>query len=476
MTLHCMCRNLLLKLDSLYPAEPTGCVVANDADSKRAYMLVHQLRRINSPAVFVTTCDAQFFPLVRSEENPTEGIFDRVLCDVPCSGDGTSRKNPGRPPPSQLPTAPTQVSYSPSSCQSLIPGVWKKWNALNAYGLHALQLSIALKGARLTRVGGYLCYSTCSMNPIENESVVAELLRASEGSLELVDRRSDLTGLLARPGFSTWRVLSELKSRREIKDKMKKNNEKMKARRKEWEEKQGDIAKNEGEHAEDEVLEIATSGKGEPNDDEEASVERVPIRTEYEPASMDDAQLKKMAQMAGLNEYSCVDDVPWNMQKRIRKSCFPPTEEEASQFHLGHCMRVLPHDMDTGGFFVALLKKTAPISPRARKIFQKLEEELRDNDTAEEVTAEPLKKKTKLDSASSADGIMAAATAATDGLELLPNEEDKSTGVRGYAKKHYLADKDGKKHSTLGRDDFIPVAKDIFQPLKGNNFGDGAMA
>jgi 16S rRNA C967 or C1407 C5-methylase (RsmB/RsmF family) len=76
--------------------EPTGCIVANDADVKRAYMLVHQLRRINSPAVFITSCDAQFFPLIRSEEHPTEGIFDRVLCDVPCSGDGTSRKNPGK--------------------------------------------------------------------------------------------------------------------------------------------------------------------------------------------------------------------------------------------------------------------------------------------------------------------------------------------------------------------------------------------
>ena len=188
-------------------------MIANDSDLKRAYMLVHQLRRINSPAVFVTSCDAQFFPMLKSDKKaPTEGNFDRVLCDVPCSGDGTSRKN---------------------------PGVWKKWNALNAYGLHSLQLSIALKGARLTRVGGYMCYSTCSLNPIENESVVAELLRASEGSLELVDRRSELPGLLARPGLSSWKVLSEPKSRRQIKDKLKKNNAKMQARRKEWEEKNG---------------------------------------------------------------------------------------------------------------------------------------------------------------------------------------------------------------------------------------------
>ena len=70
--------------------EPKGCVVANDSDPKRAYMLVHQLRRINSPAVLVTSCDAQFFPLLDGE-----GMFDRVLCDVPCSGDGTTRKNPG---------------------------------------------------------------------------------------------------------------------------------------------------------------------------------------------------------------------------------------------------------------------------------------------------------------------------------------------------------------------------------------------
>ena len=68
--------------------EPTGCVVANDSDSKRAYMLVHQIKRINSPAVFITSCDAQFFPLIRDEAHPTEGIFDRVLADVPCTGDG----------------------------------------------------------------------------------------------------------------------------------------------------------------------------------------------------------------------------------------------------------------------------------------------------------------------------------------------------------------------------------------------------
>jgi hypothetical protein len=59
--------------------EPTGYVVANDADPKRAYMLVMQLGRMNSPSAFVTSCDGQFFPIlddksVRGTER--EGLFD----------------------------------------------------------------------------------------------------------------------------------------------------------------------------------------------------------------------------------------------------------------------------------------------------------------------------------------------------------------------------------------------------------------
>lgn len=66
---------------------PEGAIVANDANPQRAYMLVNQLRRImhNNPSCLITACEAQFFPQTLS--------FDRVLCDVPCSGDGTSRKN-----------------------------------------------------------------------------------------------------------------------------------------------------------------------------------------------------------------------------------------------------------------------------------------------------------------------------------------------------------------------------------------------
>ena len=70
--------------------------MANDSDTDRAYMLVHQCRRINSPSLIVTTHMGQLFPTVYStpdEADPITGklhstqlLFDRVLCDVPCSG------------------------------------------------------------------------------------------------------------------------------------------------------------------------------------------------------------------------------------------------------------------------------------------------------------------------------------------------------------------------------------------------------
>lgn len=51
-----------------------------------------------------------------------------------------------------------------------------------------------------------MVYSTCSFNPVENEAVVAELLRHAGGSLELLDVSKKMPQLVARPGRSKWRV------------------------------------------------------------------------------------------------------------------------------------------------------------------------------------------------------------------------------------------------------------------------------
>jgi len=107
-------------------------------------------------------------------------LFDRILCDVPCSSDGTIRKSP-------------QIA--------------KTWKVKTGMKLHSVQLDIALRSVELLKVGGIMVYSTCSLYPLENEAVVAELLRRFPDSLEIVDVCDKIPDLKRGKGLNTWKVL-----------------------------------------------------------------------------------------------------------------------------------------------------------------------------------------------------------------------------------------------------------------------------
>ena len=164
---------------------PTGVVIANDADLDRCSMLTHQMKRINSPSLIVLHHEAQNIPMLwqKHGEGATQTRkpmrYDRILCDVPCSGDGTMRKN---------------------------VDVWKKWSPAQGQGLHKTQLMILSRAVELCEIGGIVVYSTCSMNPIENESVVAAALGKYRHCLELEDTSSVCPALIRRPGLHTWKV------------------------------------------------------------------------------------------------------------------------------------------------------------------------------------------------------------------------------------------------------------------------------
>ena len=49
--------------------------------------------------------------------------------------------------------------------------VIRAWDVRHSLGLHALQLAILSRGIELLGYGGRLVYSTCSLNPIEDEAV-----------------------------------------------------------------------------------------------------------------------------------------------------------------------------------------------------------------------------------------------------------------------------------------------------------------
>mmetsp|Transcript_9778 Transcript_9778/g.14348 ORF Transcript_9778/g.14348 Transcript_9778/m.14348 type:complete len:877 (+) Transcript_9778:44-2674(+) len=434
--------------------EPVGCVVANDTDHKRAYMLTHQLKRIHSIAALVTSCEAQFFPLLFKKEQ--EGMFDRVLADVPCSGDGTMRKN---------------------------PMVWRNWSSLNSYGLHSLQLSLAVNGARLTKVGGYLCYSTCAMNPIENEAVVAALLRMTDGALELVDR-SDLPGLKARPGWTTWKVLREEKSRREVKNEQKKNNAKMQERREKfaqtqrrvWEDDTTGKEQEKDSKAEEKIDEDPNEkGEKEKEDQEEESRGRkAGAKTEElgPPPDWEPSTLKSRCEQEGFVEYTCFDDVEDKWKQTCRKSCFPPTPEEVESFQLEKCMRFLPQDMDTSGFFVTLLKKVKPLSSRARERAAKLAKEVIEvdkgsKDDNNKYTKSPPVKKTKLNPDDEAKKQSEDITTVSNSTEDAKSETNNAVSVEDKPKNDETK-KDNAKAADLtrgGNENFVLASEDLLEPL-----------
>ena len=90
-------------------------------------------------------------PECRDGKQPCEddfGAYDRVLCDVPCSGLGVLAKKP-------------DIRHRPL-------------DGMDA--LCATQRAILETASRYVREGGVLCYSTCTLNPRENEEAVRDFL------------------------------------------------------------------------------------------------------------------------------------------------------------------------------------------------------------------------------------------------------------------------------------------------------------
>eukprot|EP01006_Ploeotia_vitrea_P025476 TRINITY_DN58337_c0_g1_i1.p1 TRINITY_DN58337_c0_g1~~TRINITY_DN58337_c0_g1_i1.p1 ORF type:complete len:728 (+),score=70.25 TRINITY_DN58337_c0_g1_i1:16-2199(+) len=160
----------------------TGYVVANDVMFKRCQILVTQTVRLTelTPHLIVTNHDARFFPFSAAKSSDRrQHQYDRVLCDVVCTGDGTMRK---------------------------APDVWKTWRASNANSIHRMQVKILERCMRLVKPGGQIVYSTCSLNPIEDEAVVLYCMRSSKHKFELVDASDRLPNLKYAPGKSDWKV------------------------------------------------------------------------------------------------------------------------------------------------------------------------------------------------------------------------------------------------------------------------------
>jgi 16S rRNA (cytosine1407-C5)-methyltransferase len=128
-----------------------GVLVANEVDYKRLGPLKINLERSGLQNVVITNMDG------RNIEG--ENLYDRVLLDAPCSGSGVIRKSPG-----------TIKTYNPKKLKSI----------------QNLQLKLLQRAFDLLKVGGIMTYSTCSLDPEENEFVVKKFLE-NNSNTDLMD-------------------------------------------------------------------------------------------------------------------------------------------------------------------------------------------------------------------------------------------------------------------------------------------------
>ena len=125
---------------SIELARRAGTVIASDLSPARLQRVAANIRRLEVPNVFALAADARM---------PALAPVDAVLVDAPCTGTGTYRRHPDA-----------------------------RWRirASDLAVVGAMQRAILRTAATVVRPGGLLIYSTCSLEPEENDQQVDAFL------------------------------------------------------------------------------------------------------------------------------------------------------------------------------------------------------------------------------------------------------------------------------------------------------------
>lgn len=148
--------------------EDRGLLVANEIEGGRVKPLAENLERWGARNVVIANATPERLAAVWGP------IFDRVLLDAPCSGEGMFRRG-----------AAARL----------------EWSAEHVAGCALRQAAILDQAARLVRPGGCLLYSTCTFAPEENERPIAAFLLAHPG-WELVDLPKQHGSAAAQPEWA----------------------------------------------------------------------------------------------------------------------------------------------------------------------------------------------------------------------------------------------------------------------------------
>ena len=136
-----------------------GFLLSNEFVPKRAKIIVGNFERLGIKNAIVTSLDTAEFPKMFN------GVFDTVVCDAPCSGEGMFRK----------------------SDEAIAD-----WSEDNVKMCAERQLYILENLIPIIKDGGRLIYSTCTYSLEENEMTVAKILE-SHPELQLVPVKDALS-------------------------------------------------------------------------------------------------------------------------------------------------------------------------------------------------------------------------------------------------------------------------------------------
>ena len=121
-----------------------GTLIAAELHPRRVSLMEKQAARLG-----ITCLTGQERDMTIPHPDLTaDGLFDRVLCDVPCSGLGVIRRKP-------------EIKYKDLAEFAHLPDI---------------QYKILCQAAQYCKPGGRLVYSTCTLNPAENSAVTQQFL------------------------------------------------------------------------------------------------------------------------------------------------------------------------------------------------------------------------------------------------------------------------------------------------------------
>ena len=69
---------------------------------------------------------------------------------------------------------------------------FQKWNGASGTNLHGVQYRILKRALELLEVGGRLVYSTCSLNPVEDEAVIQRMILDAGKENVVIEEASEM--------------------------------------------------------------------------------------------------------------------------------------------------------------------------------------------------------------------------------------------------------------------------------------------